>query len=369
MADSQMIIVRCSAEQKIQTRKNHWSNWGAPLGFTEQGWVDRFAQMEQHAWAERDRYVTWALVRKDDPTSTDMLAHCEIFKRKSIAANPGSSQVKEVFSYGIASVFTPPPNRGKGYARILLRMLHYVIAPPTLLPPFPSHWGTAPDIGGFRDAAFSVLYSGVGDKYYATCRRGDGESSQAGWVRHKVTLRTWKVSTIEGEETGQEGWEWLGADSLGSLEEAIEQEMIQGLGKDASDRYRFAILPSWSLFKVHALRSEISPASKKYPGRPYGLVLPATNGNDESQRPFATWTFPEGEAAEPTLEVTCARHAVPFEAIQTAARKAGCRKISMWGSTGDWDKYGPELDENEPVPCYVVYGRKAEECDWNWAQQ
>ncbi|WWD22246.1 hypothetical protein CI109_106737 [Kwoniella shandongensis] len=356
MADSQLILIRCSDAQKTQTRKNHWSNWGAPLGFEEQGWVDRFTTMEQHEWAEEDRYVTWALVRKDDPESTDMLAHCETFKRKSIAKEPGSDQIKEVFSYGIASVFTPPSNRGKGYARTLLKLLHYVIAPPSLLPPFPNHWGTPPDIPGFKDAAFSVLYSGVGDRYYATCRRGDGESSEAGWIRHKVTLRTWKVPAIQGEESGQEGWEWLGPDSLGSLEASTEQEMIKGLDSRASDRYQFAILPSWSLFKVHAVRSEISPASKKYPGRPYGLVLPAVNGHDKDDRPFATWTFPEGEKADRSLEVTHVRHPVPFEAIQAAARKAGCVEISIWGETGDWDKYGPELDENEPVPCYVVYG-------------
>ena len=56
---SNLVVTRVTDAQKAQTRKNHWKQWGAPLGFTQQGWVDRFGLMEKDAWAEEDRYVTW----------------------------------------------------------------------------------------------------------------------------------------------------------------------------------------------------------------------------------------------------------------------------------------------------------------------
>ncbi|ORY27920.1 hypothetical protein BCR39DRAFT_577067 [Naematelia encephala] len=247
---SQLIVVQCNGLQKIQTRKNHYKQWGAPLGFDEQGWVDRFTTLEQDKWAEGDRYVTWALVCKDDPNSTDMLAHCETFRRISLAKEPGSNDAKDVTSYGIASVFTPPSNRGKGYARQLLRLIHYVIAPSSLLPPFPTHWGSAPQIAGFRDAEFSVLYSGVGDKYYATCRRGDGLSSEAGWIRQNITLRTWDVTAAPEAASSEAGWEWLGHDSLSDLEASTDREMRKAFGNDADGSYQFAILPTWCIQEI-----------------------------------------------------------------------------------------------------------------------
>jgi hypothetical protein len=117
-----------------------------------------------------------------------------------------------------------------------------------------------------------------------------------------------------------------------------------------------------SLFKVHAVRSELSPASQKQPGRPYGLRLPAPTPG--SARPFATFTYPEGVSDEPTLRITYLRHPVPFDAIAAAARKAGCSKVSMWGERGGWDDQNPSLDTESEMPCYVVYGEETEQCTW-----
>jgi len=55
---------------------------------------------------------------------------------------------------------------------------------------------------------------------------------------------------------------------------------------------------------------------------------------------------------------------MPFEAIEAAARKAGCSKISMWGARGGWDDRRPELDTESEMPCYVVYGQAMEKYAW-----
>ena len=167
-----------------------------------------------------------------------MLAHCETFRRPSLTGVNGGS--KSSLSYGIAGVFTPHHQRAHGYARQLLRLLHYVMAPADLLPPFPSHWGPPPSIAGFKDASFSVLYSGVGDKYYASCKRGDGETSELGWEREKVTSRTWTVPN--GETSAESIGDFIGYDDLHKYE-ASATEMMMSEFADRKGDVTVAILP------------------------------------------------------------------------------------------------------------------------------
>jgi hypothetical protein len=155
-----------------------------------------------------------------------------------------NSKVREVFSYGIASVYTPASHRGKSYARQLLQLVHYLIAPETSLPPFPATWGPKPDFGPM-DAAFSILFSGIGDKYYASCKQGEGASSKAGWIRQPITARTWDVSAESPYTGSQEGWKWLGPDDLEGLEAQTAETMKVDL--ESAEGKSFAVLPSWQV--------------------------------------------------------------------------------------------------------------------------
>jgi len=181
------------------------------------------------------------LVPRIIPGTTDLLAHCETFRRLSVIKDDGG-QVREVVSYGIASVYTPDAHRGKSYARQLLQLIHYIIAPEAQLPPFPSLWGPKPDFGP-KDAQFSILFSGIGDKYYASCRQGEGESSKAGWIRQPITSRTWDVTSDNAGITSEEGWKWLGQDDLSHLEQQTAERMKQDLAGEGQPS--FAVLPSW----------------------------------------------------------------------------------------------------------------------------
>lgn len=181
---------------------------------------------------------------RHDPLTTDLLAHCETFQRQSWIRK-GDSKAESATSYGIASVYTPSNHRGKGYARQLLQLIHYLIASPDLLPPFPEAWGPKPDVGP-KNAAFSVLYSGIGDKFYASCRQGEGSTSKDGWIRQPVTTRTWDITGIETEDTPA-GWEWLGVDDL----TGVETDAAESLWKQVSEAdpvnggLSFDIAPTW----------------------------------------------------------------------------------------------------------------------------
>jgi hypothetical protein len=92
-------------------------------------------------------------------------------------------------------------------------------------------------------------------------------------------------------------------------------------------------------------------------------VLPAKR--PDGVKPFVTFTYPESLSDTPTLRITYIQGIVPFEAIVTAARKAGCTHVSIWGGRAGWDDHVPELDCESELPCYVVYGE--ESSDWEWA--
>jgi hypothetical protein len=93
------------------------------------------------------------------------------------------------------------------------------------------------------DAAFSILFSGIGDKYYASCKQGEGASSKAGWIRQPITSRTWDVSAESPYAGSQEGWKWLGADELGNLEAQTSEVMKVDL--EGTEGKTFAVLPDW----------------------------------------------------------------------------------------------------------------------------
>lgn len=59
MGWSDFAIVQCNPAQTLQSRRNHFVQWGQPLGFDEEGWVKRFILMEQGEWATHERYTTW----------------------------------------------------------------------------------------------------------------------------------------------------------------------------------------------------------------------------------------------------------------------------------------------------------------------
>ncbi|OBZ77486.1 hypothetical protein A0H81_02372 [Grifola frondosa] len=134
--------------------------------------------MDTHEHAADGKLVTWVLAPRSDPATLDFMCACETFRRHAIVAETGigkKPELREVTGYGIASVFTLPSNRGKGYARHMMCLLHWVLAPRSVLPfEFPATWGAPPDREiaarrGMGVAQFSVLYSDVGPDFYRAC--------------------------------------------------------------------------------------------------------------------------------------------------------------------------------------------------------
>ena len=88
----------------------------------------------------------WILV--DSPSITPLRAGETFNRKKGFVKAPGKS-AKEVPVFGVASIFTPPQNRRKGYGGTMMRLLSKRLAVLS---------------GG---TGFPVLYSDIGLEFYA----------------------------------------------------------------------------------------------------------------------------------------------------------------------------------------------------------
>jgi hypothetical protein len=128
-----------------------------------------------------------------------------------------------------------------------MRLLHYVLAPAELLPPFPAAWGAPPaDILG--DAHFSILYSGIGREFYRKCMRGEGMD---GWAPAGLVTRVWEVESEEdpGEQQAHDGWKWLDYEGLRGIQAEMERRIVRDVASTVSDvanttaKAKIAVLP------------------------------------------------------------------------------------------------------------------------------
>ncbi|KAG2358077.1 hypothetical protein BDR07DRAFT_1452828 [Suillus spraguei] len=222
--------------QVEESWRRTWPQWGGTLSLTE--YLAREVEMESMDHAKDGKLITWVLAPRDDATTLDFMCSCEAFKRSGLVAYPSSSTsepniVHEVTCYAIASVFTPPSKRGRGYASHMMHLLHWVIASRDNLPKFPEAWGAPPEqVPGASEGLFSCLYSDVGEDFYHSAGPGGKEG---GWETRGAVSTIWDVGAEEGHD---DGWMWLTQEQLNSLwdrdAERINKELENMLTSDTS---------------------------------------------------------------------------------------------------------------------------------------
>jgi hypothetical protein len=224
---STVTIVKASREQAIQSGINVIPLWCAPKGVTSSeslAWLDEQLHSPAHPWTAEQQ--SWVLVPRDDPTTTDILAHCDTYRRAGVVRLPDGRQ-RDVVTYNVGLVFTPPQRRKKGYAKHMMRLMHYVVAPLGVLPPFPQEWGRLPE-ERFGDATFSTLYSDVGDAFYARCTKG---LTAPGWVAStdRAPHRVWNLDITDTDRQYPPDCVWL--DDTGAI--PLEKQMAAWMRSEA----------------------------------------------------------------------------------------------------------------------------------------
>jgi GNAT superfamily N-acetyltransferase len=149
-----MRILLATDEQKIERDLLAHEAWGQ--GLSPEGFAERERRLRAQAWAS-EVMLTWLLVDEGG----EVLASCETFRMES-ALHPKGGDPIAGSTYGVASVFTEPKLRGRGYASRLMALL-----PAALLAQDP-------------EALSIILFSDVGPGIYA--RVGYVERPAFDWV-------------------------------------------------------------------------------------------------------------------------------------------------------------------------------------------
>ncbi|CAG8448095.1 15565_t:CDS:10 [Acaulospora colombiana] len=151
-----LMLLEATPEQAIMTNQNSYATWGYPQLTLEQ-YLEREKLLANQEFTG-ENFKVWVLMSrkeqqehqgKNDASANNnptILSACETFKRKALIVDR-SGEVIETICYGIASVFTPPHLRNKGYASTMMKLLTGILEKQ------------------FK-ADFSFLFSDIGPNFY-----------------------------------------------------------------------------------------------------------------------------------------------------------------------------------------------------------
>ncbi|KAJ4473727.1 hypothetical protein J3R30DRAFT_3511305 [Lentinula aciculospora] len=360
------------------------SDWGN--GMTLDQYVQRDMDLEKSDCGRDGKYMTWVLAPRTNPSALDFLCSCEIFRRDGLSArtNPNTPSdpkpwIEQVECYGIASVFTPPSNRGKGYARLMMSLLHWILAGNKLpFNSFPSDvWGSKPVAPSeMGNATFSALWSDVGD-FYEWCSPDCAVPTKKknGWVVRGLRTTRWRprknvdsLMYTDSAFTGQ--WHWLTHEEVDQLcihdakrmpDDLRARWLDHSSAPPTEPKTLFTFLPSGGVeaFQRERLRHFWEKENIAH----WGVVFidPANECTSDLSmaQAFATWTLELRPSAPRTLVVTrlhCATHSEQPERVE-------CRISGIL--QGIWEysiKYDIEVIEiwNFPTDIKEVGYRRAE---------
>jgi hypothetical protein len=131
-----VVFTQASADQLTTVWTLNATSWADPLSVADHIHRERILSKQP---ATSDKWKTWALVLKSDPSS--VISSVETFKR-TVLVRDATGYSKNI-GYGIASVFTNPRYRGNRMAELLLSKL--------------KDW-----MDGEGEGWISVLYSDIG---------------------------------------------------------------------------------------------------------------------------------------------------------------------------------------------------------------
>ncbi|PFH45908.1 hypothetical protein AMATHDRAFT_70907 [Amanita thiersii Skay4041] len=348
---------------------------------------DVMAEKDEHA---RDgRLITWVLAPRNEPQTLKFLCSCETFKRDGLVCyfdNEGC-QIMNAECYGIASVFTNPSERGKGYARHMMRLLHWVLAPaPSLASTFPQEWGAPPTrIAGYGNGLFSALWSDVGKGLYRSCGPTGGLD---GWVVRQPISTTWDVQALEerlANYESQSKWSWLNETELARLWER-DAQLLRGdmMALDTSKyprerRVFFTFLPDHGVAFFQHKRTEHFWRQMLPIPTHWGIgVFDGESLFGERLGPvsvFATWCLEVGQYKRPTLLITRLRVKEVEELkcllyhVWQFCRKHGVGHVEVWNLPEGLQRVataigGQTYERKIHLPSFKWYWKAENEVEW-----
>ncbi|KAJ3558224.1 hypothetical protein NM688_g1052 [Phlebia brevispora] len=368
---SQLSLFPATTEQTLESRKRTAVEWAK--GMSLEQYIERDRIMDDYEHARDGNLITWVLAPRSDPFTLDFMCSCETFRRVGIVARSspnGQVKLAEVPSYGVASVYTPPSKRNRGYAAHMVRLVHWVLAPEgSISAQFPPAWG-APPVAGMQDAVFSVLYSDIGDRFY----RHNGSclpDSSLGWVTTGSINTSWSVRDIPSDAAQ---WKLLSKeDAL-----AVWDEDARLMKNDVAEKARdgavvCSFVPNRGLgrFSIERIMLFKEGLTHALPLETWGVQL--IGSSMDAPLVFATWTLENSlsktmvltrlRATESTFRGLLAR-------VMEFARQSGLETVETWNLPEELHAVAKELGgttfkRKDHLSSIKWYGAEAEdEVQW-----
>ncbi|KAF8579921.1 hypothetical protein K439DRAFT_1648335 [Ramaria rubella] len=361
------LFLATPAQVQASRTVNH-VQWGR--GLSIEGYLKRSELLDIYEHAEDGGLMTWVLAPRSDPLTLSFLCACETFRRHAFVHNssshePGSQQT---FAYGIAAVFCPLQHRNKGYARYMMRLLHYVLAIPGSLPSFPLEWGSPPiPPPGAGNAYFSCLWSDIGPAFYEDC---GPNPTRVGW-KVKDPIETVWMTDINVQLPNDV--RWLFEDDCIELWRQDSEYIKERL----ADRSTDSSFIRCTFLSDHGMAAyQLRRAKFFLPGSPtvttpqrWGVTIAGTN-----QPTYATWII-DIRPLPVALLITRIRATpetlpVLLSAIMKAAKENNAATVEVWNLEQQLLETAFKLGGNtrqraEHLPSLAWYGAgDIDEVEW-----
>lgn len=315
-----LILTNPTTGERTQAWKGTHQLWGTAL--TLEGYLEREQRQLDIPLAKDGGLTNWILTEKEGkPDERPVLSSCETLKKRCLVRQADGT-IKEGWAHGVASVFTDPQFRRKGYAKTMMAQLA-------------EHFRQL-EKGRPGAAVASILYSDVGKEFYAV----------NGWEPFASDHVEWPASATAPSTS--HNLKLISFEDIPSVVEKDEAILYKALtsAPSAGDKpVRVAILPSLDQFHWHILRERFVSENlfSKHPTVHGATYRPSPSGPSVS----ALWARSfSGTAAQPEKNTLYILRLVVEEGLSDEGLKealAGivdaaraqaaewkCGKVEMW---------------------------------------
>ncbi|KAG6223905.1 hypothetical protein E4U26_004185 [Claviceps purpurea] len=244
-----LVLVKATSEEKTAICLRHQPHWGS--SFTPEGYLRREEGLQELSLARDGGLTVWALTQNTDanddnsnntddaPAGRPILSSLETYRKRAIVRGT-DGVVRDVTAHGVASVFTSPHHRRKGYSSKMLSLLGDELARQEAQQP--------------GSAGFSVLFSDVGKTFYAQHQWMPFPSTH---LSFSVDLSTSTSTTTSISNTIDDHLTLITDDNLPKIAQLDEQTLRQKLSSPPQPPHtiRLALLPDLPTYEWHFARA------------------------------------------------------------------------------------------------------------------
>lgn len=266
-----LVLVEPTHAERLRVWTMTHPKWGAAL--TLDNYLGREVYLQTVPLAKEGGLTSWILTDGSlSPDERPILSSCESLRKRAIAASSTSGEIVDGIAHGVASVFTEPQFRGKGYASRMMKEVGEVL----------KKWQAEDEK---KTALFSVLYSDIGKKFYA----------KNGWAPYPSAHVSFKPAAGAPMVNGDVNEKKAGAKPIGYHElaelccadEALLKKRVKEAVTTGGKKTAAAILPSLEQLLWHMMREDYM--TKHIFGKTPD-VRGAVYGEEKGKRIWAVWS-------------------------------------------------------------------------------